>query len=344
MKKEKWYFPEYYRHFSCKADKCRHTCCSSWRIPISRAEYQTLMNMECSDDLYRRVQRAFEEPDFITDDCYRYISFNWLGQCPVQEKGLCALHREKGEHYLPKVCRLYPRSLKKISGYNIASCSSSCEAVLELLYEHDRMNFISECLELEPELQYDVSEEDAVQIKHFQDLLKDRSTSLAESLYQICSVINEHEFLKDYSSEDDPLSRALRLLGRFSHSNQRLRDIALPVIERYSLNGESYIKDKKAFETAYPGWMEFFERVINNSMIYENFPFVDKRADKTDSYRGLCVCYGLMRVLCIGNHFFNREKDSLIDALAALFHLIDHTAFYYNVSAITDNAAIMLKL
>ncbi len=344
MKTEKWYFPEYYRHFACKADRCRHTCCSSWRIPISRSEYQTLMNMECSDDLYRRVQRAFEEPDFVTDDCYRYISFNWLGQCPVQEKGLCALHSEKGEQFLPKVCRLYPRSLKKINSYNVATCSSSCEAVLELLYDSDKMSITSQYLQLQPELQYDVNEEDVKQIKLFQDLLKDRSTTLAESIYQICSVINEEEFIKDYTSDQDPLSEALQLLKRFAHSNQRLQDIALPVIEKYSLDSESYQLDKSLFEQAYPGWMEFFERVINNSMIYENFPFVDNRADKTASYKGLCVCYGLMRVLCIGNHFFNPDKDSFIDALAALFHLIDHTAFYYNVSAITDNAAIMLKL
>lgn len=344
MKTEKWYFPEYYKHFSCKADKCRHTCCSSWRIPISRTEYQTLMNMECSDDLYRRVQRAFEEPDFVTDDCYRYISFNWLGQCPVQEEGLCALHSEKGEQFLPKVCRLYPRSLKKVYGYNIATCSSSCEAVLEQLYDYDGMKITSDYLEMEPELQYDVSEEDVRQIKYFQDLLKDRSTTLAESIYQICSIINEDEFIRDYTSDQDPLNEALQLLTRFSHSNQRLQETAQQVIDRYSNDRESYLRDKKAFEQDYPGWMEFFERVINNSMIYENFPFTDKRADKTESYKGLCVCYGLMRVLCIGNHFFNQETDSLIDALAALFHLIDHTAFYYNVSAITDNAAIMLKL
>ncbi len=90
--------------------------------------------------------------------------------------------------------------------------------------------------------------------------------------------------------------------------------------------------------------MEFFERMINNSMIYENFPFVDIRTDRTDSYRGLCVCYGLLRVLCIGNHHFNPGKDSLIDAVAALFHLIDHTSFYYNIACITDNAVIMIKL
>ena len=117
-----------------------------------------------------------------------------------------------------------------------------------------------------------------------------------------------------------------------------------PVVERYDEHPELYADDSRRFEKDFPGWMEFFERVINNSMIYENFPFVDSRTDRTDSYRGLCVCYGLLRVLCIGNHHFNPDKGSLIDAVAALFHLIDHTSFYYNIACITDNAAIMIKL
>ena len=75
-----------------------------------------------------------------------------------------------------------------------------------------------------------------------------------------------------------------------------------------------------------------------------SFPFVDSRFDSTMSYKGLCVCYGLLRVLCIGNHHFHDDKDSLIDAVSALFHLIDHTSFYFNVTVLTDNAAVMLKL
>ena len=92
--------------------------------------------MECSEELNRRVQGAFVMPDFVSDDIYRYVSFNWLGNCPIQDKGLCALHREKGEGYLPKICRLYPRSLKQINDTLFVSCSGSCEKVAEILYEN----------------------------------------------------------------------------------------------------------------------------------------------------------------------------------------------------------------
>ena len=111
MKKEEWFTPDYYPEFSCKADKCRHTCCSTWRIPVSKKEYQKLITMECSEDLNRRVQSAFVIPETVNDDVYRYVSFNWLGQCPIQEKGLCSLHAEKGEGYLPKVCNREAHSM-----------------------------------------------------------------------------------------------------------------------------------------------------------------------------------------------------------------------------------------
>ncbi len=344
MKNELWYMPAYYPHFHCKMDKCRHTCCSSWKIPVSRTEYLALINMECSDDLYSRVQRAFEEPEFVTEDCYRYICFNWLGQCPLQDQGLCNVHREKGESYLPKICRLYPRSLKRINGHNLASCSSSCEAVLEYLYEHDEMSIIREELNEEPEITYDIEEKDVERIVLFQKIAQDRSTTLAESIRTICRIINEERFDEDDAAEEDPIESMVELLKRFLHTNAQFEEMVTPIIERYVQDKELYRKDVQQFEIDYPSWMNFFERVINNSMIYENFPFVDQRFDQTNSYKGLCVCYGMMRMICAGSHHFHPDTEHLIDALAALFHLIDHTAFYYNIHVLVDHAAIMLKL
>ena len=337
-----WLHPQYYTLFSCKADKCRHSCCSSWKIPVSRREYERLINMECSDELYRRVQQAFEVPQVVTEDVFRYICFNWLGECPIQDKGLCALHREKGEGFLPKICRLYPRSFKSINGINCVSCSSSCEAVVELLYDNDMMNVTEELMEGEPEIRYQIEDIDIQ--KRIQEIIQDRSTTLAESLQGICRLINEEEFMRDYLSGDDPLGKALSVLDRLAGSNDCLEETAMPVVERYRNDPSSYENDRKSFEHDFPEWMGFFERVINNSMMYECFPFVDRRFDRTQAYKGLCVCYGLMRVICIGNHHFHQDKDSLIDAVSALFHLVDHTSFYYNVSVLTDNAAVMIRL
>ncbi len=342
--KKIWYYPQYFPNFHCKASACRHTCCSSWKIPVSRSEYETLIRMECSDELYNRVQRAFEVPPFISEEVYRYICFNWLGECPIQDQGLCSIHREKGEDFLPKICRLYPRSLKQINEYRLASCSCSCEAVVEILLNPGTTAISSGELEGEAELHYEVDQQDIDQITQFQKILKDDSISIADSLRMICTLVNREAFLADWGADDDPLEQTLRILDRLAGSNNRLEEAVLPIVERYRSDPELYNLDRKQFEEDFPQWEGFFNRVMNNSMLYDCFPFVDKRFDKTLSYKGLCACYGLLRVTCIGNHHFRPDKEGLIDVVSALFHLIDHTSFYYNVNALADNAAIMLKL
>ena len=344
MKKEKWFVPDYYPGFRCKTDRCRHTCCSSWRIPISKKEYQKLITMDCSKELDRAVQNAFVVPETVSDDVYRYVSFNWLGQCPIQKDGLCSLHMEKGESYLPKVCKLYPRSLKKVGPHLVASCSSSCERVVEMLYEMKEFRIIETEMEEEAQLFYEIGERETEQILLFQTLLKDKNTSLVESISGICRRINEEEFLRDLNSKEDPLSDAIRLLSRFKDQNNFFGEIAGAVVHRYRDDLSLFETDRKKFEEDCPDWMGLFERVINNSMVYECFPFVDKRADQTSVYMGLCLCYGLLRLVGIGHHALHDKKEDLIDAIAALFHLIDHTAFYYNAPFIVDNAAVFLKL
>ena len=287
---------------------------------------------------------AFEVPEMITEDRFRYISFNWLGFCPLQDQKLCAIHRDKGEELLPMICRLYPRSFKNINGVNFVSCSGSCEAVIEMLFDNDAMKVVSGELDAEIETIHNIPEDSIRQLSHFQQIIQDRSTTLAVSLYDICSIVNEEEFIKDFFAGDDALQNALTVLHKLYKSNAQLEDIAGPIIDRYTDDPSLYKTDIKEFENDYPEWMTFFERVINNSMMYECFPFVDSRFDKTLSYKGLCVSYGLMRVICAGNHHFHKDKDSLIDAISALYHLIDHTSFYYNVNVLTDNAAVMIKL
>lgn len=343
MEKGRWLAPLYYLDFRCKADKCRNSCCSNWRIPISKDEYNKMITMDCSKQLSEKIQMTFEVPEITSDDCFRYISFDWLGKCRLLDDGLCYLHREKGEEYLPKICRLYPRSLKNINGVNLATCSSSCEKVVELLFNVDSLNIKQIELNDKAQIYYEVSEEDVKQIKLFQDLIKDKTTTLAESIEDICKIINKEEFEKDYNQDIDYLDNCISLLKRFYGSNSRLDLIIDTISDRYK-NTDQFESDRKLFEERYPDWMHVFERIINNSMLYDNYPFVDKRIDKTHVYKGLCCTYGLLRMVCIGVNSISDNLEDLIDAIASLFHLIDHTAFYYNVSILADNAAVMLKV
>ena len=338
-----WLMPSYYEEFSCKCEKCRHSCCHGWQIPLTKQEYERLITMECDDSLRRRLDVSFKEPDIIDENRYRIISFNYLGDCPIQKDGLCTIHSELGEKSLPKICRLYPRSLKQVNNLLIACCSSSCERVVELLLQSDSLNIINKPLDVKPSISYEVSEDIVKDISLFQDIMKDRSTTLRDSIIQICKFINEEEFNKDMSSTNSPLNDGLYLLNRLANVGF-LSDIKDEILNRYNNNYSLYEDDKKIFESRFSKWNYYFENVLNNSLLYENFPFVDKRFDKTNAYKGLCASYGLLRLVCIGYTATHSSEEDLVDAIAALFHLIDHTAFYYNVNVLLDSPAILLNL
>ena len=213
-----------------------------------------------------------------------------------------------------------------------------------MLYDCQDLNIQTITIKEKPQLTYNVSEDDVKQIKLFNEMVKDRSTSLVQSIADICRIINKEEFEKDYGSNEDPVITGISLLERLSAENDRLNEIVNEMKERYLDDHDRFIKDREIFETQFPGWMAFFERLINNSMLYECFPFIDKRADRTRVYKGLCFAYGLLRLICIYIKTKSSSKEELIDAVSLLFHLIDHTSFYYNVSILADNAAVMLKI
>lgn len=339
-----WLTPIYFKDFKCKADKCRHTCCNGWKIPISLDEYNRLVGMDCSKDLHDKLEVAFEDPKDKSPEKYKYISYNWLGECPLQENGLCMIHAKLGEEKLPNICRLYPRSYKTINDSYVAVCSSSCEGVVERLYELDQLTFTEIKMDIKPQIEYSLDVDAIEEIKKYNKLLADRNTTLLDSLIEICTQINESDFIKDYNNSINPLPLALKVLQRFTNSNRYLNNIIECIDERYKDNADLYLKDTIDFENRFPNWMHFFENVLNNSMLYNNFPFVDNRFDISFAYKGLCVSYGLLRFVSIGYTANHNSKEDLIDCVSELFHLIDHSAFYYNVKVACDNPAIFLKL
>ena len=344
MEKQKWLMPSYYKHFSCKCDKCRHTCCSSWKIPVSEKEYFKLIGMNASKNLHKRIETSFSDPEFPTPEVYKYISFNWLGNCHLNENGLCLLHKEKGASKLPKICRLFPRSLKKINNQLIASCSSSCERVVEMLYEQKDDELIIDYLDEEPQIVIDVDDKEIENLLLYNKILKNKTKPLKDRIIDICMLVNKDEFEKEYNITDIPLTDSINLLERFSKSDNLLSEVFSLISNRYIDNRKQYEYDKQVFENRFNNWESFFGNVINNSLIYESFPFVDERFDKTNAFKGLCASYGLLRLVCIGYTSVHQTHEDLIDVTSELFRLIEHTAFYYNVNIILDNAATLLNM
>lgn len=342
MANKKWLIPSYYTKFKCKCEKCRHTCCSSWKITVSQKEYFELIGMECSKELHEKIEASFIEPEFPTTEVYKYISYNWLGNCPMQKDGLCLLHKEKGADHLPLICRLYPRSLKEINGHLIGCLSSSCERVIELLKDEKDFKLVYEDINEVPTIKLDLDNKIIDDIININNILKSFN-SLKDNIKTICRQVNKDEFDKEYETSSDPLIEALNILDRFKSSDSFFEEINDKLQERYKDSSQYYI-DKENFKKKYPDYDKFFMNVINNSLLYETFPFVDDRFDKTNAFKGLCASYGLLCLFAVGYTSINDDENSLIDATSELFHLIEHTAFYYNVNIITNKAASLLKL
>lgn len=341
---DKWIVPHYYDEFRCKADRCRHTCCHGWRIPVSFREYSRLIGMPCSCELRQRIDAAFAQPEQVSEERYRVISFDWHGNCRLLENGLCMLYTENRLDYLPRVCDLYPRSLREIGSQKLACCSSACERIVEMLAETDSLNMTTTVIDAQPLIRMDIDERSRDRIMEFQTILKDRRTTLEESIREICLKVNREQFTADYNSDGDPVAQGLTILQKLTDRQSFLYEIVEEISARYKGHSELYEQDREAFARRFERWMYIFENVINNSLIYENFPFVDSRFDDTDAYKGLCATYGLMRLVCVGYCAKHQQMEDLIDAISALFHLIEHTSFYYNANITVSNGAILLKL
>ncbi|MBQ8381302.1 MAG: flagellin lysine-N-methylase [Clostridia bacterium] len=97
------YAPDYYKKFKCIADKCRHSCCVGWDVFIdSKAE-----------KLYRSLQIPSAQlllNSLVSNEDGVRIRMKADGRCPMlDERGLCRLISEGGEHLLSEICREHPR-------------------------------------------------------------------------------------------------------------------------------------------------------------------------------------------------------------------------------------------
>ena len=120
-------YPDFYKYFCCKADKCQHTCCAGWEIDIdasTAAKYQQL-----TGEVGEMISQNIVEVDGVWQ--FRLCEDE---RCPfLREDGLCELIRTAGESILCDICRNHPRFFVTIDDYELAGMGLSCEKSCELL-------------------------------------------------------------------------------------------------------------------------------------------------------------------------------------------------------------------
>ena len=119
----KIYWPDYYKDFRCKADKCLHTCCAGWLVGIDEASVA-------------RFEKDPEVSSKMSDGCFVMRDD---GRCPfLRDDNLCEMILKHGEDYLCDICREHPRFYNDMGDHIEAGIGLVCEEACRLVLECDK--------------------------------------------------------------------------------------------------------------------------------------------------------------------------------------------------------------
>lgn len=130
-------YPDYYKKFSCIADKCPDTCRGKWQIVIdddSLEKYEDY-NGEYRDELRRKVNWK--------EGVFRH---GRSGKCAfLRDDMLCDMYIHMGKNSLCTTCREYPRHTEEFENVREISLSLSCPEVARILMNiTDKVTFVTE--------------------------------------------------------------------------------------------------------------------------------------------------------------------------------------------------------
>ena len=138
-------FPNYYKEFSCIADKCEATCCEGWQIVVD----------EDSLKKYKKVTGPFKQRIKDGVDFKEGVFFQNQGKrCAfLNEQNLCDMYTALGEDSFCETCRRYPRHIEEFENVREFSLSASCpEAARILLSQKEPVQFYEVEIEAEEEV------------------------------------------------------------------------------------------------------------------------------------------------------------------------------------------------
>lgn len=351
--------PDYYPSFQCKMGACRHPCCEGWPVSITMKDYFTLLSIDCSPSLRRRLDTALHLAPHPTEEAYAQITPNYEGHCPLHlPDGRCGLQAELGAGVLAAVCQLYPRGVRP-GKCPECSCACSCEAVPELLLNHpEPLRFITVPLQFsmlprQPRHHFRTGgREQEIRlwlIAHIQrrDLpLHQRLLLLGQALMAMEQALtNDDARVERLLSNQEPLpvppccqadtaqltaglSAAERLMELMDANSTSIRAYGEEALTLFAQpNFERYQQAAAGLEQLIPQWETWLEHLLANHMFFAQFPFQDRPVEPLDEFLALCAVYVLMRFLLVSHAWLHPSREHLVDVVAAAFRLIDHTEF-----------------
>jgi lysine-N-methylase len=138
-----------FEDFNCLKSECPDPCCRGWRVAVDNTTlelYQkkapSLLNYveKCKDNKLHFLKQSSEQ-----------------GNCLNFKGGLCQIHAQLGEEYLPNTCFLYPKVLKKVGDLVFSFPALSCPETSRLYFLEDEnskkyaSSFIEKTLDRKPQ-------------------------------------------------------------------------------------------------------------------------------------------------------------------------------------------------
>lgn len=121
-------YPDYYKKFSCIADRCTDSCCIGWEIDIDSESAERYKN--CGGELGRRLSENIS----VSEDGTHSFILGENERCPfLNSRNLCDIYAELGEDALCNICADHPRFRSFFSDRTEVGLGLCCEAAAEII-------------------------------------------------------------------------------------------------------------------------------------------------------------------------------------------------------------------
>lgn len=307
-------------------------------------EYYRLLGMRCTSKLRTKIDRALIINAVPSSECYAQISTDWHGLCKLHlEDGMCALQVEQGESQLPDVCRFYPRNAKQQSDSLECSCSNSCEKVIELLMDmKETLEFEENELSFSPEFKVNMSSLEYESCKESVSIIQNRSLTFSERFFSLgnylkCTALNPTRPVNFYLT-----FQLMHLFDQYYESNHSISEYCIESQRYFCIEGKDKLSSNDLLlmtekydiallhlESILPNLSLLLEQLIVNHMFYINFPYASGKENDADSFLSLVILHAFLRINILGYMSDKTESADLVNCLAAMFRMIEHSNFNY---------------
>ena len=125
----KVFAPNYYKKFSCIAEKCKHSCCIGWEIDIDDTTFEQYKNIDT--DFGKKLK-----DNIVINDDYAYFKLADNDRCPFLNKNnLCEIILNLGENALCQICSDHPRFRNYYGDRTEIGLGLTCEEVARIIID-----------------------------------------------------------------------------------------------------------------------------------------------------------------------------------------------------------------